>query len=147
MKELNELRRVAGGRNTAIGAEIYKLCDAIERELAERWMELPVDAEGVPIRVGDVVEFGENRRQGIIKALNECMVIAMHVDGDNLNYAKHGLLWNADACRHAKPDTIEDVLRDFAEEWGAWDGCDAETERLMCARYAERIREMVRDDR
>ena len=71
MKELNELRRVAGGRNTAIGAEIYKLCDAIERELAERWMELPVDAEGVPIRVGDVVEFGENRRQGIIKALNE----------------------------------------------------------------------------
>lgn len=62
MKELDELRRVAGGRNTIIGAEIYKLCDAIERELAERYMELPLDADGKPWHLGDHTESGDRVR-------------------------------------------------------------------------------------
>lgn len=32
---------------------INALADEIEREIAERFMELPVDADGVPIRMGD----------------------------------------------------------------------------------------------
>lgn len=35
--------------------ELIKLTDAIEREIAEKYMLLPVDALGVPIHVGDVV--------------------------------------------------------------------------------------------
>lgn len=30
-------------------SEFDRLCDEIEREVAERYMELPVDADGVPI--------------------------------------------------------------------------------------------------
>lgn len=32
--------------------ELYEIADEIEREIAKRYMELPVDADGVPIRVG-----------------------------------------------------------------------------------------------
>ena len=98
--------------------KVKKLADEIEAEIERGWMLLPVDADGVPICVGDVVEFGENRNQGIVKALNEHMVIAMHVDDGCMNYAKYGLLWNADACRHVKPRTLEDVLREMLDRDG-----------------------------
>ena len=62
MIELNELRRMAGVRDTILGAEIYKLCDAIERELDERWMELPLDADGKPWHLGDHNESGDRVR-------------------------------------------------------------------------------------
>ena len=112
--------------------------DEIEQEIAERYIELPVDAEGVPIRVGDVVEFGEYRNKGIVKAVNERMVIAMFIDDTCTNYAKHGLLWDADSCRHVKPRTLEDVLREFADEvQRCCDTTDTITE------YADEIRGMM----
>jgi len=36
------------------------VADAIEKELKERYMELPVDADGVPIHVGDEMDCGEH---------------------------------------------------------------------------------------
>jgi len=33
-----------------------EIADAIQAEIAERYMKLPVDADGVPIHVGDVLE-------------------------------------------------------------------------------------------
>lgn len=92
--------------------EVLEIADAIESEIAERYLALPLDADGVPIRVGDTVELGESRNQGIVKALNEHMVIAMHVDDGYMNCAKYGLLWNADECHHVTPRTLEDVLAD-----------------------------------
>lgn len=110
----------------------------IEAEIAERFVELPVDADGEPIHIGDAVEFGENRNQGIVKALNEHMVIAMHVDDGYTNYAKYGLLWNADACRHVEPDPLIALLDEFATDVAnyKYDGVDFDT-------YAERIRELL----
>ena len=117
---------------------VLEIADEIEQEIAERYIELPVDAEGVPIRVGDVVEFGEYRNKGIVKAVNERMVIAMFIDDTCTNYAKHGLLWDADLCRHVKPRTIEDVLREFADEV---ERCCDTTDTI--AEYAEEIRGMM----
>ena len=119
----------------------------LERSIAERYIELPVDADGMPIHVGDVVEFGENHNQGIVKALNEHMVIAMHVDDGCMNYAKYGLLWNADACRHVKPRTIEDVLDEYYDSrgWDEADNCALKSEELT-AKYADEIRGMMEVD-
>lgn len=127
------------------GGKVNEYLDEIEREIAEKYIELPVDADGVPIRIGDVVEFGENRNQGIVKALNEHMVIAMHVDCDYTNYAKYGLLWNADACRHVKPRTVEDVLREFGKAYTFVDGECANTHTLV-ATYANELRELLGGD-
>ena len=96
-------------------SELQSKVDELQAQLDaydQTHMPLPVDADGVPIRVGDVVKFGEYRNQGIVKALNERMVIAMHVDDDYTNYARYGLLWSSDACRHVELRTVEDVLSD-----------------------------------
>lgn len=134
------------------GEQWRKLADEIEAEIAERYMPLPLDADGVPIRVGNVVEFGENRNQGIVKALNEHMVIAMHTDDGCMNYAKYSLLWNADACRHVKERTVEDVLEDFLADYDDWDDghtfrCDREKMRAeLFEKYADEIRELLGGD-
>lgn len=120
-----------------------EIADEIEAEVAERFMELPVDADGVPVRVGDTVEFGENRNQGIVKALNERMVIAMHVDDDCMNYAKYGLLWDAGACRHVKPRTVEDVLDELFGVANLADDYEQRTRAEIVGRYADELRELL----
>lgn len=143
----DELRicETTGSRPTI--AFVAQCADEIEAEIAANYLELPADADGVPIRVGDVVEFGESRNQGIVKALNGHMVIAMHVDDDYTNYAKYGLLWNADACRHVNPRTVEDVLRDVWKE--ALDYAKSDIWRNPDEVFAERadeIRELMEVD-
>ena len=44
-----------------------KLADEIEAEIAEKYMELPVDADGVPIHVGDMLKNAESGRYSWLK--------------------------------------------------------------------------------
>lgn len=140
MESIEKLRDYAN-EHIINGSLMNAMIDEIEREIAEKYMELPVDADGVPIHVGDVVEFGESRNQGIVKAFNEHMVITLHVDDDYMNYAKYGLLWNADECRHVEPRTVEDVLRDCCNEWNEHLGDDWESG--VYAKYADELRELL----
>lgn len=72
---------------------------AIEAEIAERYMELPVDADGVPIHVGDSIEYPNGERD----------VVRFITVNDNMpTFNESG--WIASKCRHVKPRTIEDVL-------------------------------------
>lgn len=75
-------------------------CDAIEREIAERYVELPVDADGVPWHIGDMVE-GHGKVQSL--DLN-CHGWAFFGVENAIDPAIH---------RHAKPRTVEDAARDF----------------------------------
>ena len=142
IKALEKLREYAAYncRVTGWKDDLKALADAIEAEVAESYMRLPNDADGTPIHVGDVVEFGENRYQGIVKSLNEHMVIAMHVNDVCMNYAKYGLLWNADACRHVKARTLEDVLCDVWKE--ALDYAKSDMWRNPDEAFAERADEI-----
>ena len=170
MESVDKLRNYGHDCCARIDDAIHDYCDEIEAEIAETeafcrrveeaarnndeldvfgvaYIPLPVDADGVPIRVGDKLEFGENRNQGIVKALNEHMVIAIHVDDDYTNYAKYGLLWNADACRHVKPRTLEDVLEEYYDKrgWDEVDNCALNADELT-AKYADEIRELLGGD-
>ena len=68
MKALDELRRCFDNfaiLNTENAKKVVnEKADAIERELEKRYMLLPLDKDGVPIRVGDKVvsEYGEETR-------------------------------------------------------------------------------------
>lgn len=84
------------------------LADEIEREIAERYMELPVDADGVPIRVGDVVEsYGEKFN---VRGICENSLGRLCVQG-----GKHNAKIAPYDCRHVNPRTLEDVLRELVE--------------------------------
>ena len=132
MKALDELRRVIG-ENTD-GAMRYSTmrvwADNMERELAERWMELPLDADGVPIRVGDKLEHTTGRFTFIADSLE------MDQWGAHVRPNGQARVQCAN-CRHAKPVTAESLLREFAEEYG---GIRTDGDELI-AEYAAKLRE------
>ena len=118
--------------------ELYAVCNAaadeIEAEIAERYMLLPVDADGVPIHVGD-------RLTNINKPSDEYIVAG--VNGEKLFvYGGHAFIC-ASQCRHVRPRTIEDVLRDLV------DGIDSVEFDALTAigEAADEIRELMEVDR
>lgn len=101
------------------------ILDEIEREIAERYIELPVDADGVPWHIGDTVE-----GHGMVRSL----------DLNRYGWAFFGVENAIDPAlhRHAKPRIVEDVLADFAAE--VEQGRNTfETAR----KYADELRELM----
>lgn len=116
------------------------IADAIEAEIAERYMELPVGADGLPIHVGDKMEYIDCApfmvcavAPGVIHAWAET----------KLGEGKTTEAYPPVQCHHFKPRTIEDVLGEFAKrvlnsghQWGL----DAEE---TTAEYAAELRELM----
>lgn len=107
-------------------------CDAIERDVAERYMKLPVDADGVPWHIGDMVE-GHGKVQSL--DLN-CHGWAFFGVENAIDPAIH---------RHAKPRTVEDVLIEMLDRNSDGIGL-REFNRDFAAfveHYADEIRELM----
>ena len=132
------------------------LIDEIEVEIAERYMPLPVDADGVPIHMGDAVEgelFFDN-------ATVRGTVCAYHIHDDDepgtvyIRVKPTKDTWTIKElqfkrCRHVKPRTLEDVLNDCADEISEKRGIapelnrDTPTRNEIVAKYADEIRELI----
>lgn len=118
------------------------IADEIEAEIAERFMELPCDADGVPICVGDYLQLGETR--GEVVALTYCPAngkLPWEWQCDT------GDWYNTAFSRHVKPRTLEEMLLDLANEvWEA--SCTCQTTWSDSGldgieeRYADEIRAM-----
>lgn len=94
------------------------ILDEIEREIAERYVELPVDADGVPWHIGDMVE-----GHGKVHSLDlNCHGWSFFGVENAIDPAIH---------RHAKPRTIVDVLRDAGVSVAAVSDVAAEILELM----------------
>ena len=86
------------------------ILDEIEREIAELYMELPLDADGSPIRVGDEMESD-----------NETFVVCAVAPGRVHRWDVHNIgeldkgtvAYPPASLRHFKPRTVEDATRDF----------------------------------
>jgi len=93
------------------------MLDAIEAELAECYVALPIDSDGKPIHIGDEIEIigGE---YGTAVAIELC-----EDGGWNVSMRPTGwdtpTLFAAESVRH-HPPTVEDVLRDFIDAWAEW---------------------------
>ena len=117
--------------------EINEIADEIEREIAEKYMELPVDADGVPIRAG------ENLRSAYSKT--EYTALGFWFDFDCgiwqvMVSSKHAMSGNI--LRHVKPDQVSELLNGLLEEYDASTRPDEE----IIAKYAAKIREAVSAD-
>lgn len=157
LKALEKLRQRCWcreqGEATALQAwKVSELLDEAEDEIAERFMERPVDADGAPIRMGDAVE-GElldgTTVRGTVCAFHlyddepDSVFVHVDVDGDGGWTIKNLRLTR---CRHVKPRTLEDVLFEFASrvlnsghQWGL-DAPD------MVPEFAAEIRELMAND-
>jgi hypothetical protein len=90
------------------GEQWRKIADEIEAEIAERYMELPLDADGVPIHVGDVLTadvFGRIEVEGFVH--DAVAFWSYDPQPARLATCPYSL------CRHVKPRTIKDVLAEF----------------------------------
>lgn len=116
--------RVSPGWVDAWRMAANRALEEIDRELAGRYIELPVDMDGVPWHIGDVVD-----GHGVVRSM----------DLNRHGWSFLGLTAIDPAIhRHAKPRTLMNVLADFA----------AEVERgrndyKTAMRYADEIRELL----
>ena len=100
----------------------------------ERYMELPVDADGVPIRVGDE-----------INSLG-CGVLVNSIIWDGTNWYVSETVSSSDwfpvkHSEHVKPRTLEDVLRDMEGMRG--NNATYEDVVRRCAELAAELRELM----
>ena len=110
------------------------------------WVRLPIDADGVPIHVGDVVTM-----QLLFDGESKPLV----VDRMELSHGRDGDLWcialdtdkgcwnQPSLMRHYTPPTVEDVLDEFVARW-----MDTHHDDLpaLKAEYAAKLRLAERED-
>ncbi len=100
--------------------ELEEENDRLKREISERYMLLPVDADGVPIKLGDMVvqTDGEYSDRFVVEGFT-----SEYPDGKGrvlvVNEQDDG--YYADTCRHVKPRTIESLLDEMCHR--AVDAC------------------------
>jgi len=134
MKSIDKLREwvpPTGSWTVKGKPQIRQIADEIEAEIAERYMRLPADADGVPIHVGDVMCSAGIREKG-----HKVIVSAIFEDGFVEYGSENGLI--GPLCQedwvHVKPRTLEDVLM------------DAGVSRAAISDVADEIRELLGGD-
>ena len=93
---------------------LINIADEIQAEIDSRYMELPVDADGVPIRVNDVMVDCRTPRNVVAVAPDSFVMCGYETD----SFYRAGR-----ACNHRhyrKPRTVEDVLHDFGNDYAAF---------------------------
>lgn len=94
------------------------------------WIRLPVDADGVPLRVGDEIEYPNGARDTVRFATISPIGWAVNDRG-----------WKPEAMRHHHPPTVEDVLEQFLTAYDdADEGQLGITTRDVIAEYAAKLR-------
>ena len=105
--------------------------EALKREIAEKYMELPVDADGEPIHIGDAMYDGKVAK------------LVISDDGEHSVYVyKLPNVLHEIYCyetAHVKPDPIKELLEEFLCEREANPASDDE----LIGGYAARIRAVV----
>ena len=111
--------------------EFDRLLAAIEQEVDERYIELPLDADGAPIRVGDKLKSKYGPKPFIVESMEFGSAWTVW-DSEN------GATRWPNECRHVKPRTVEDVLREFVGEYQYSSGPDYDEECV--SKFAAELR-------
>lgn len=146
LKALEELREYAKQPDYGYWEnEFSEIADAIQAEVDERFIELPVDRNGETLRIGDEVWFHDDEDGAtphVVRGYG--MTNGRDVDVF-LNFADEGWCPNTvtvpDVLVHRKPRTLEDVLNDFA-----YKVCDLNVDEREITKYADEIRELMGAD-
>lgn len=133
MESIEKLRKYADGFVTVqTHDDLMGLIDEVEAEISEKYMELPTDADGNPIHVGDGIRISVNKT--VAAEFVRCDAVAFQ-HGD-------GLAWKlSENVRNVQNLTVEDMLENFGIE------CDEQypirPRKELIAEYADEIRELL----
>lgn len=113
-----------------------KLLDKVEAEIEEFYMRLPLDADGIPIKVADLVEMQGHAGAVWLIGINEFM-------------CTNRKCYSMNSCTHVKPSTLEDILRDYASDYrntlSRFDAGESSgpSPYELVDKYAAKIRELM----
>ena len=117
MDAIEKLREFAGTPDCGFwSSEMNRIADEIERELADKYLLLPVDKDGEPIRIGDLIEYRAPDEAHAVHAQGVYVYRDGPLEGEMVVVNERLGLWQADMCRHVRPDPLEELLRDFARK-------------------------------
>ena len=124
-----------------------RIADRIDKEHAEavadalqlrgepdRWVELPVDADGVPIHVGDVMEWPDGSTFDVVGISANTLFYVEHDFDDSAQWTA------AHDKRHHQPDSWERIIEDAVKN-GMY---DHDNERIQ-QKLVERCRRLAGD--
>jgi hypothetical protein len=104
----------------------------LRAEMNNCYIELPKDADGVPIHVGDVMEWPTTGETFEVVGIGEGTLF--YVESDDADHAE----WTvASTKRHHHAPTVEDVLREMLDAWGELPS--NATNEAIVAEYAKRL--------
>lgn len=109
-------------------------CKELVVERDERYIALPLDADGVPWYRGSMVVVPEDP---------ESRVYTVWIAGDNtLITDDHLFIYDANKLRHYHAQTVEDILDEFVERWMETHHDDIPA---LKAEYAAKLRRLVKE--
>lgn len=120
-------------------------------EIEAKYMKLPVDADGLPVSIGD--KLTRHKTNGKVYEVEE-----LRYDGETWWFESGEGCFSCDSASHVKHDTVESLLEEFAVKYeqvnnaplpkvGFGNEIIGEEELSdVIADYAERIRKAVEDD-
>lgn len=144
MESIEKLREVIGADASQLGyangtKKLHELIGEIEAEISERYMELPVDADGVPIHIGDLVKVNDGEDDGYIDGFTSEFTCG---DGE-LMPTIDTVQYRACDMRHVGERTIEYVLGEFVQTWNDSEYEDDDAYQSLIAKYADEIRGLI----
>lgn len=95
--------------------DVAHIADEIEREIAESYMELPVDRKNEPWHIGDKFSFadaGGNKHICTVSGISVSEVFFYYDEHHDSTKHRH---FKADVLVHVKPDTLKELLDDVSK--------------------------------
>lgn len=143
MESIDKLRKKDGEMLIPLGNGQYvpdhshnDIADEIEQEIAERYLELPTDADGVPIKVGDECCSTVTGEEFSVTSLERTNVGWWVWYEPSKNLA-------VEYVAHVKPRTLEDVLNELVEAVRYERVCDKLLSETSIDDFAAEIREIL----
>ena len=96
-----ETLRIWSKAHMCSDSEIWRFIDAVEREISERYVELPLDADGVPICVDD-----------LLRLPNGKVTAVRFITFNDAGWLINDSGWFPDRVTHYQHDSWERIIED-----------------------------------
>lgn len=140
-----------GHRPYSWGSVLLPVCDAVEAEIAERYMELPLDADGAPIKMGDYLssdEYGGEKFECIGLNVEQIHGHERWSVAKKFNEEAGCVEYTAALrCHHVTERTVEDVLEEFFCIASLPSSDETRNRDEIVCDYADELREMMEVER
>ena len=124
------------------GSWVDGLIDLLQQADPDTHMELPVDADGEVIHIGDEMDCGEHFGVKGVEGFIHGAVAFTVCDPQSVRICA----CNARMTHHYHKPTVDDVLREFADEVYADADNEVHDRDFLCAKYDKKLREVMADD-